>query len=83
VSGLRKAIQFAAVADQLTALEQDRWTFKRPDPVLKKIIEVESDRLNNAAFLLGREWNGMFSEAHVLLIAKAYHLTKKHQGDRA
>ena len=64
---------------QLDVLEQDKLTFHRPDPLLQRIVDAQSDRLGNAAAQLGHKWNGSFSRAHVLLIAKAYLLAKDGQ----
>jgi hypothetical protein len=66
---------------QLYVLEQDMQTFKQPDPTLKRIVAAQSDRLKNAARMLGREWSGTFTEAHVLLIAKAYLYAKEGERD--
>lgn len=57
---------------KLEVLERDRKTFTHPDPILESLIECESKRLKDAAQMIGREWNGMFSRTHVLLIARAY-----------
>lgn len=58
----------------LEGLERDRNTFNHPDELLSQFVELEGERLTDAAKMLGREWNGMYSRAHVLLIARAYHL---------
>lgn len=46
--------------------------FKDGD-LAKKIVALQSERLKDAAQMIGREWNGTFSNAHVEIIARSYH----------
>lgn len=61
---------------QLEILERNKRTFDRPDPILDTLVRMQSERLKDAAMMLGHEWNGMFSGAHLLLVTKAFYLAK-------
>jgi len=39
------------------------------DEILLELITIQSDRLRDAAQMLGREWNGTFNDGHVKVIA--------------
>ena len=52
--------------------ERDRNLFKMKEGGIIDLIDAESERLEQAALMLGREWIGMFNRAHVILLMAAY-----------
>jgi hypothetical protein len=58
----------------LEIIEQRLPSWKGKD-LLHRLIEIESDRLRDAAQMMGLTWNGRFSTAHVELVARAYQET--------
>lgn len=71
-------LELATIA--LETIQQDRKMWIRCAD-LDCVIEAQSLRLREAAALLGMEWNGAFSEAHVRIIATAYKLKEQMADD--
>jgi hypothetical protein len=51
--------------------------------ILSRLIKLEAERLENAAEMIGRQWHGFFSNAHVKVIVRAYNEANRRTVQRA
>lgn len=81
VDTLRRANEFALAVRALEVVRNDKRTWQHPDSYLRDLIAAQREVLKEAAKSLGREWNGMWRDADIQLIAETYSRRERMRDD--